>query len=217
MKPLLLIGNKNYSSWSLRAWLLLRHAGIEFDERRISLSTPAGDAALAAETPAGLVPVLRDGEVTVWESLAIAEYVAERVPGLWPEEPGERALARSLSAEMHAGFAALRHALPMNCRARGRQVTLDAAAARDVARVQRLWTACRERSRGKGPWLFGRFGVVDAMYAPVASRFATYAITGNGPVTEYVAGVLGDPHVREWYAAAAAEPEVIEEEEVGVA
>jgi len=217
MKPLLILGNKNYSSWSFRAWLLLRHAGIDFDERHIALSTPGGDAALAAETPAGLVPVLVDGNITVWESLAIAEHVAERSSGLWPVEPAARALARSVSAEMHAGFMALRAALPMNCRARDRHVALDDETARDIERVQQLWMQCRTAYGSVGPWLFGRFSVADAMYAPVVSRFATYGIDGPATVSAYMTTVLDDSHVRDWYAAAAAETEVIEEEEVGLA
>jgi glutathione S-transferase len=215
MNPVLIIGNKNYSSWSLRAWLVLRKAEIEFDEHRIALFTPEGDRQLAAETPAGQVPVLVDGAVTVWESLAIAEYVADYHPVLWPLKPEARALARSAAAEMHAGFAALRQALPMNCRARGRRVTLAAAAQRDVDRVQRLWCDCRTAYAGDGPWLFGHFSIADAMYAPVASRFATYGIEGPKTVTDYIATVLDDPDVRAWYAAAAAETEVIEADEAG--
>ncbi len=215
MKPVLIIGNKNYSSWSLRGWLALRKSGIEFDEHRISLFTPEGDAQLDDETPAGLVPVLVDGETTVWESLAIAEYVAERNPALWPRDAGARAVARSVAAEMHAGFTALRHALPMNCRARGRRVELDDATQRDVARVQRLWCDCRTRYGGDGPWLFGTFSIADAMHAPVASRFATYGIEGPTTMSNYVITVLADTDVSEWYAAAREEGEVIEEEEVG--
>ncbi len=215
MKPTLILGNKNYSSWSLRGWLVLRKAGIAFEEYRVSLSTPEGDHQLAEETPAGLVPVLVDGAITVWESLAIAEYAAERNPSLWPEAQAARAMARSVAAEMHAGFAALRHALPMNCRARGRRVEVDDATRADIERVQRLWSDCRTRFGGDGPWLFGRFSVADAMYAPVASRFATYGVEGPRLVTDYVATVLADPDVAAWYAAAEAESEVIEEEEVG--
>jgi glutathione S-transferase len=215
MKPTLIIGNKNYSSWSLRGWLALRKSGIEFDEHRISLFTPEGDAQLAGETPAGLVPVLVDGDTTVWESLAIAEYVAERNPALWPRDAGARAVARSVAAEMHAGFTALRSALPMNCRARGRRVELDDATQRDVARVQQIWCDCRTRHGGDGPWLFGAFSIADVMYAPVASRFATYGIEGPATVSDYVITVLADSDVSEWYAAARDEDEVIEEEEVG--
>ena len=215
MHPILIIGNKNYSSWSLRGWLALRKSGIEFEEFRIPLSTPEGDRMLADETPAGLVPVLVDGEVTVWESLAIAEYAAEQNPELWPESRAARALARAMAAEMHAGFAALRHALPMNCRARGRRVEIGADAQRDIDRIQRLWADARTRHGAGGPWLFGRFGVVDAMYAPVASRFATYGVEGPAVVRDYVTTVLADRDVSAWYAAAAAEPEVIDEEEVG--
>jgi len=215
MKPVLILGNKNYSSWSLRGWLALRKAGIEFNEHPISLFTPEGDAQLTDETPAGLVPVLVDGETTVWESLAIAEYAAEHNPALWPQDAGARAWARSMAAEMHAGFTALRHALPMNCRARDRRVELDAATRQDVERIQRLWCDCRIKHGADGPWLFGTFSVADAMYAPVASRFATYGIDGPATVSDYVITVLTDPDVSEWYAAARDEAEVIEEDEVG--
>jgi len=217
MKPTLILGNKNYSSWSLRGWLALRKAGIAFEEYPIALSTPEGDHQLAAETPAGLVPVLIDGEITVWESLAIAEYAAEQNPTLWPQDRAVRATARSVAAEMHAGFGALRHALPMNCRARGRSVVLDDAVQRDIDRVQRIWCDCRTRHGGDGPWLFGAFSVADAMYAPVASRFATYGIDGPAVVRDYVKTVLGDPDVSAWYAAALEESAVIDEEEVGQA
>jgi glutathione S-transferase len=217
MKPTLILGNKNYSSWSLRGWLVLRKAGIAFDELPVALSTPAGDDMLAAETPAGMVPVLVDGTVTVWESLAIAEYAAERNPDLWPRDAATRATARSVAAEMHAGFTALRHALPMNCRAKGRRVDLDADVQRDIGRVQQIWCDCRTRHGGTGPWLFGTFTVADAMYVPVASRFATYGVDGPATVRDYVATVLADDDVRAWYAAAEAEPEVIDEEEVGAA
>lgn len=215
MKPTLILGNKNYSSWSLRGWLVLRKSGIDFEEYPVALSTPDGDRQLADETPAGLVPVLIDGEITVWESLAIAEYAAERNPALWPTDRAARAMARSVAAEMHAGFGALRHALPMNCRAHGRRVNIDAAVQRDIERVQRIWSDCRTRYGSGGPWLFGAFSVADAMYAPVASRFATYGVEGPAVVRGYVTTVLGDPDVAAWYAAAAEEGEVIEEEEVG--
>jgi glutathione S-transferase len=215
MKPTLILGNKNYSSWSLRGWLVLRKSGIDFEEYPVALSTPEGDQQLAEETPAGLVPVLIDGEITVWESLAIAEYAAERNPALWPTDRAARAMARSVAAEMHAGFGALRHALPMNCRAHGRRVSIDAAVQRDIDRVQRIWSDCRTRYGNDGPWLFGAFSVADAMYAPVASRFATYGVEGPAVVRGYVTTVLGDPDVATWYAAAAEEGAVIEEEEVG--
>ncbi|MDX1595146.1 MAG: glutathione S-transferase family protein [Gammaproteobacteria bacterium] len=215
MKPVLILGNKNYSSWSLRAWLALRKAGIEFDEFRIPLFTPEGERLLAEETPAGLVPVLVDGEITVWDSLAIAEYAAEKEPALWPESRAARATARAVAAEMHAGFAALRRTLPMNCRARGRRVAYGADVDADIRRVEQVWCDCRTRYGRDGPWLFGRFSIADAMYAPVASRFATYGIEGPQVVRDYVGTVLIDPDVGQWYLEAAEEPEVIEEEEVG--
>ena len=209
----LIIGNKNYSSWSLRAWLPLRHFGIDFDEERIALFVPGYKERILRYSPAGKVPALIDGQVTVWESLAIGEYLAEKYPqhAMWPSDPLARARARSVSAEMHAGFAALRTAMPMNIRARhpGRGRTPGVEA--DIARVLALWNACVESSGG--PFLFGRFSIADAMYAPVVTRFITYAVEPGAPLDAYIDRIWNLPAMQEWRAAAVAETEVIAEDE----
>jgi glutathione S-transferase len=165
MNPKLIIGNKNYSSWSLRAWLVLAESGIDFDEHRICLDTPEFAAQVAAFSAAAKVPVLMLGEHPVWDTLAIAETLAERWPekGLWPEDPVARAHARSISAEMHSGFFALRDAMPMNCRAMGRKVALPDDLAADIDRIFAIWSDCHQRYSADGDWLFGRFSIADAM------------------------------------------------------
>ena len=205
----LVIGNKAYSSWSLRPWLLLRQAHIEFDEVRIPLYQDGHDAKIRRYSPAGRVPVLLDGELAVWDSLAICEYLAERHPAaaLWPADVAARARARSLSAEMHSGFQALRSGMSMNVRRVYPSRAPAAAVAADIARVAALWQDCLQRSGG--PFLFGTFGVVDAMYAPVATRFHTYGVTLPAVAQDYAARLLALPAMREWYAAAQAEIEVL--------
>jgi glutathione S-transferase len=209
----LIIGNKNYSSWSLRAWLPLRHLAIAFDEERVALFEPGYKARILAHSPAGRVPVLIDGDVTVWDSFAIGEYLAEKFPDrdLWPRSAAERARARSVCAEMHSGFAALRTRMPMNIRSRypgkGRSPEADA----DIERVCAIWDDCLRRSGG--PFLFGDFGLADAMYAPVATRFLTYAVDLAAPLAAYVDRIWDLPAMREWRAAAAAEREVLAEDE----
>ena len=215
MRPLLVIGNKNYSSWSLRAWLVLREAGIEFEERRIVLDEPGTAEALDALGAANRVPVLKMGEETVWDSLAIAETVAERWPDrrLWPEDAGRRAHARAISAEMHSGFPALREQMPMNCRAMGRKVTLTDELTADIDRVIAIWSDCRHRYEGE--WLFGDFSIADAAYAPVALRFRTYGINLPESAAFYPQRLLQSTAMQEWLAAAEVEIEVIEHDEVG--
>jgi glutathione S-transferase len=207
----LVVGNKNYSSWSLRPWLAMRQAGIAFDEVVIPLYRPESKAAILAQSPAGKVPVLRHGDRVVWDSLAIMEYLAETCPdaAFWPENPAARALARCISAEMHAGFQALRGGMSMNLRehlpGQGRS---DAVAA-DIARVTAIWRECRERFGEPGPFLFGRFSIADAMYAPVATRFRTYAVELDPVCQAYADTILALPSFLEWQAAAEAEPWVI--------
>ena len=209
----LIIGNKNYSSWSLRPWLLLRQAGIPFDEVRIPLYAPGSTEALAAWSPSGKVPALHDGDLRVWDSLAICEYLNERFPDkqLWPADAAARAVARSVSAEMHAGFSALREHMPMNIRARrpGQGRTPECLA--DVARILAIWTECRARFGGGGNFLFGRFCIADAMYAPVVLRFQTYGVALEGAARDYADAVLALPALREWVAAGVAETERIEQ------
>ena len=215
----LVIGNRNYSSWSLRAWLVMRMAGLTFEEIVIPLGQPDTKNLILEHSPAGRVPVLHHGNVTVWDSIAIGEYVAEMVPGarLWPEMPQARAEARSISAEMHSGFEALRKALPMNVRADRPDIKIRKDAKADIDRVLGIWRNCRRRFGAVGPFLFGRFSIADAMYAPVVSRFKTYRVEMGSIEREYAETVDGLPAMREWTAAAAAESWVIEAEEVGEA
>lgn len=209
----LVIGNKNYSSWSMRPWLALRAGGIAFEEKLIPLYTgPADKQRILDINPAGKVPALIDGEVTVWDSLAIIEYAAERFPeaGLWPAHPASRAYARSISAEMHSGFSALRRECGMNLHRPIGPKTLSDNARADIARIQELWTDCRQRSERDGPFLFGSFTAADAMYAPVVHRFRTYAIEVTTPVREYMGAMMAQPAFREWTEQGLAETLVIE-------
>ncbi len=211
----LVIGNKNYSSWSLRPWMLLKHLQIDFEEVRLPLDTPEFEATIGRWSPTRRVPVLRHGERVVWDSLAIAEYVAEIAQRGWPAEVGARALARSIAAEMHSGFATLRRDWPMNARAERRRVPMTAALRRDIDRIETIWADCRTQYGHVGPWLFGEYSVADAMYAPVVLRFRTYGEHFTAPTRAYMAQVLSDPILGEWLAAARAEPEVLAHEEVG--
>jgi len=212
----LVIGNKNYSSWSLRPWLFLKNAQIPFQEIRISLFKPDMDEHIAQYSPAGRVPVLLDGELRIWESLAICEYLAERFPEAqgWPADRDARALARAVSCEMHAGFTALRSEMPMNCRSR-RRLNPSPEARADIARVIDIWRDCRERYGQSGPWLFGHFTITDAMFAPVVSRFNTYGVDLPEVAKHYAATMNAHPALGEWVKASHAETEIIEEDEAG--
>jgi len=202
------IGNKNYSSWSLRPWLALKQTGASFAEVVIPLDQPESLDNLRRHSPSGRVPVLRHGDVVVWESLAICEYLADRFPaaGLWPAATAARAHARAISCEMHAGFAELRRLLPMDIRRRWPLAARLEKAGADVARVTAIWRECRERFGGDGPFLFGRFTAADAMYAPVTTRFVTYGVPLDPVSSAYVDAVLRWPAMQEWSAAAAREP-----------
>ena len=215
----LVIGNYNYSSWSLRPWALLTHLGLPFRVRRVLLDTPGFAAEVARYSPAGRVPVLIDGALAVWESLAILEYASELAGGRgWPVAPAARAVARAVAAEMHAGFAALRNDYPMNIRARDRRVPMTVPLAAAIARIDALWSDCRRRFGSGGPWLFGGYSAVDAMYLPVAFRFQTYGHDGLGEAARaYLATALADPLIEPWVRAAEAETEVIAYSEVGIA
>ena len=205
----LVIGNKAYSSWSMRPWLLMKEAGLAFDEVRIPLYQEGHDRKIRDYSPAGRVPVLVDGAVTVWDSLAICEYLAERhaEKNLWPANAAARAHARAVSAEMHAGFAALRGNMGMNVRRSFPGVGMTPEVAKDIARIEQLWEDCLQRYGG--PFLFGAFGIADAMYAPVATRFRTYAVGLSAVAQRYADLLLALPAVAEWYAAAHAETEVL--------
>ncbi len=213
----LVIGNKNYSSWSLRPWLLLRHFGVPFQELRLPLDTDEYARRIGDYSPSGRVPVLVDGSLKVWESLAICEYAGERFPQVqsWPEARQARGLARAISCEMHAGFAALREELPMSCRGRRAGVVPSRAARADIDRIVRIWEECRAASRDDGPWLFGTFTTADAMFAPVALRFHTYDVALPAAAQEYVDTVYAHPALQEWIASAREEREVLPEEDRG--
>jgi glutathione S-transferase len=209
----LVIGNKNYSSWSMRPWLALKAGGIAFDEVLIPLYTGAADKKRILDfTDSGKVPVLIDGDVTVWDSLAIIEYAAERFPRarLWPEDRASRAHARSISAEMHSGFMALRNECGMNLHRAVGAIDLSAGARADIARIQQIWTECRARYGKSGPFLFGAFGGADAMFAPVVHRFLTYAIEVTPEVRDYMDAMISSPAFAEWTRAGLAETLVIE-------
>ncbi len=214
----LVIGNKNYSSWSLRAWLLLAKSELEFEEIPESLERENVKGTLTERlkqySPTGRVPVLIDGETTAWDSLAICEYVSEKyLSGEgWPAEEPLRAEARSVCAEMHAGFMGLRSELPMNCRA-SRIVTLSEAALQDIVRIDDIWSTCMERN--PNTWLFGKFSIADCFYAPVVLRFKTYGISLSDSATQYQNFLLRDAALRKWVDAGKAETEILPEDEAG--
>jgi glutathione S-transferase len=212
----LVIGNKNYSSWSLRPWIAMKVASIAFEEVVISLDARDFKARVSQISGTGKVPALVDGSIHVWESLAILEYLAERFPTakLWPSDPAARAHARAVASEMHAGFAALRRVCPMNVRRPVRRRDLNDEVLANVRRIEVLWTDCRTRFGAGGPFLFGTFGAADAMYAPVVSRFHTYAVEVGIPARDYINAVMALPAWAEWQAAASKEPWVLPEDEV---
>ena len=212
----LVIGNKNYSSWSLRPWMVLKHFGVAFDEVRLLLDTPHFQGDVARWAPHGRVPALHDGDLVVWDSLAICEYASELAGAGWPEDREARDVARSACAEMHSGFEALRSQWPMNARATGRRTPPDAARAADIARIEQLWTECRARFGARGPWLFGDYSVADAMYAPVVLRFRSYGAQLGETAAAYVSTALADTHLQSWIAAAVAEPWTIGYSEIGI-
>ena len=200
----LTIGNRNYSSWSMRAWLALRRTGADFEEQVFHLGEPGVRARIREHSPTGRVPALRDGTLTVWDSLAIAEYLAERFPEarLWPADRAARARARSACAEMHSGFAALRANMPFNVRRRSPGKGRAPGVEEDIARIRQLWRACLGDG---GEYLFGDYGLADVFYAPVVVRFRTYAVALEEPEASWCARVLDHPHVRAWCEAAEAE------------
>ena len=209
----LVIGNKNYSSWSMRPWLALRANDIAFEEIFIPLYTGAADKSrILGFSGSGKVPALVDGDITIWDSLSIIEYLAERFPQarLWPEDRAGRAHARSISAEMHSGFVALRNECGMNLHRPVGPVPLSADARADIARVQRIWRECRERHGKSGSFLFGAFGGADAMFAPVVHRFRTYAIETTPEARDYMDAMMALPAFQEWTRAGLAESLVIE-------
>ncbi|MFD2263892.1 glutathione S-transferase family protein [Lacibacterium aquatile] len=204
----LFIGNKNYSSWSLRPWLALKVAGIAFEEVLIPLREPTTKQDILRHTPSGKLPGLKIGDTAIWDSLAICEWVAEQAPdaGLWPTDPLTRAVARSLAAEMHSGFVALRQNMPMDVRERyaGQGLTTEVQA--DINRITAAWRDARGRFGEAGPFLFGKFTIADAMFAPVAFRFQTYQPDLPDDAQAYVAAMVEHPAMKEWADAAKREP-----------
>jgi glutathione S-transferase len=210
----LVIGNKNYSSWSMRPWLALRASGIAFEEIFVPIYTDnkADKERLLSFSASGKVPALIDGDVTIWDSLAIIEYLAERFPDarLWPDDRTQRAHARAISNEMHSGFVPLRNECGMNLHRPIRAVALSQEAQANVARIQEIWIGCRERYGQRGPFLFGAFGAADAMFAPVVHRFHTYAIPVAPKAQLYMETMMSLPAFAEWTEAGLAETLVIE-------
>ncbi len=212
----LVVGNKNYSSWSLRPWLVLKKSGAAFEEIVIPLDRPETRAEIFKHSPSGFVPTLKDDELTIWESLAICEYLAEKFPdaNLWPKDPSARAIARSVSNEMHSSFSALRANMPMNVRGnlpgKGRAPGVQ----EDINRISAIWRDCRTRFGQNGPYLFGSFSIADAMYAPVCSRFVTYQVDLDADAKAYVNTIWADPAMAAWVEGARREPWVIEKSEL---
>jgi glutathione S-transferase len=206
----LLIANKNYSSWSLRPWLALTQFDIPFQEERIALFVPGYKERILAVSPTGKVPVLVDGERVIWDSLAIGEYLAEKFPdrAIWPRDMDRRAMARCVSAEMHAGFMSLRGQMPMNIRKRHAVKEGTPELVADIARMMQIWVQCLDKSGG--PFLFGEFCYADAMFAPVVTRFTTYGARLENPLKAYSESIWALPGMQAWKAAALAETEVIE-------
>jgi glutathione S-transferase len=212
-KLTLYIGNKNYSSWSFRPWIALTAAGIPFEEVLIPFDFPAGNPKFKPISPTGKVPVLHQGDIWVWESLAIIEYAAELFPekGVWPEAAADRAVARSVSMEMISGFRALRNACPMNMRRPKGRIALADGVMDDVARIETIWRELRARSGG--PFLFGDFSGADAMFAPVVSRFDVYDLTSDAETLAYMSAMKSHPAWLKWQEAALAETWVVPEDE----
>ena len=214
--PTLIIGNKNYSSWSLRPWVAMRQASIPFEEKMILLFDDNWDAAIAAVSPTKRVPVLVDGDLVIAESLAILEYVAEKHPeaNLWPADQKARAMARAVACEMHAGFTALRTHMPMNIRRMTPGRGMGAGVAEDIARIEQIWGECRTAYGANGDFLFGHFTNADAMFAPVVWRLTTFAVDVNPVSAAYMEAMRALPAMAEWAEAGRAEPWTVGEDEI---
>lgn len=209
----LVIGSKNYSSWSLRGWLAVKASGLFCEETLIPLRQPDTPARILALSPSGKVPCLIEHGLAIWDSLAIAEYLAEVVPTLWPQDAAARATARSVSAEMHSGFQALRSNMPMDIRGRYPGTGLTPEVERDIRRIEAIWNDCRGHFSSGGRYLFGAYSIADMMFAPVCLRFETYGISLDGLAGEYLQTMLAHPHLIEWKAAAQAEIDAVAENE----
>ncbi len=204
----IVLGNKNFSSWSLRPWLVLERAGLPFEEQVIPLDQPTTAADIARYSPSGRVPALVDGDISVWDSLAICEYLADKYPEkqLWPRDRAARAIARAVSAEMHSGFTALRTDCPMKFKETFAPQPLSKEVQADVARIVAIWDECRRRFGKEGPFLFSAFSIADAMFAPVVSRFHTYGVRPAGAAGAWADMMWASPAMQKWGAAARAEP-----------
>ena len=209
----LYVGNKNYSSWSLRGWLVMKLCGAPFDEVPVQLTGTGYSAANRAFSPSGMVPALHDGGTVVWDTLAIAEYLAEQHAGMWPAERAARAWARSISAEMHSGFAALRNDMTMCVKERVDVRPWSNALAANIERVTELWNESRRRLGDGGDFLCGRFSIADAFFGPVAFRFRTYGVAPEGAAGDYLRQLLAHPWMREWEGAALAETTIVDADE----
>ena len=205
----LVIGNKNYSTWSFRAWWVLKQTGLPFEEVRVPLYADGHREKLQAYAPTGMAPVLIEDDFAIWDSLAICEYLAEAHSALWPKDTKARARARSLSAEMHSGFQGIRGTLHMNCRAENRSVPIAHEVEAEIRRVESIIEECRHANRDAGPWLFGDFSIADAMFAPLLFSMATYQVKNGDVVNAYHQTVMQDASVRTWFAAAREESETI--------
>ena len=215
-KLTLIIGNKNYSSWSLRPWIFLRHHQIEFEEKWVSLFVESTAGELAEYNSDYKVPVLKDGDLIIWDSLSILEYVSEAYLDTkgWPGDRKARSVARSISSEMHSSFVNVRKELPMNCRKKFENIKLSQGAEREIERIKWLWRRCRSEYGKKGEWLFGDYSIADAMFAPIALRLSGYSIPLTGVEEEYVKSVLRHSGIVEWIEAGKLETEVIEADEI---
>jgi glutathione S-transferase len=207
----LLIGNKKYSSWSLRPWIVMKQAKLKFDEQFVALQQPNTKANILKYSPSGKVPFLRHGKIEVWESLAICEYLNEAFPkaGLWPRDKAARAQARAVSNEMHGGFSDLRSYLPMDVSRKIDEPARAQAVKGEIDRIAGLWVQCRRKYGKGGPFLFGKFSIADGMFAPVVTRFSTYGVKLPPVAAAYVKTMMGLPAMKEWIAAAKEEPWVI--------
>ena len=212
----LIIGNKNYSSWSLRGWLALKAFNIPFEEIKLSLFSEEFHSELAKYSPAGKVPVLVDGDLSVWDSLAICEYINENyLNGKgWPEDKNSRAVARSIVADMHSGLFGIRNEMPMNCRAK-RRVELSNNAQKEVANLDALWSDLRSKHTKDGDYLFGTFSLADVFFAPVVFRFSTYGITLSDAASAYCKTMLAHPDMQAWFKDSVAEVEIVSQAETG--
>ena len=210
-KLTLIIGNKNYSSWSLRPWLLMKELNIDFNETRVALFTDTTTEKLSKYDSDHKVPVLLDGDLQVWDSLAILEYVSEKYLQSkgWPADSNARAVARSVSAEMHSGFSHIRNDMPMNCRAAYSDFKISSEIAAEINRIESIWESCRNKYTRQGQWLFGQYSIADAMFAPIVLRFNSYGIKLKGQAQQYVTSVLNQPHLKQWISDGIKEKEII--------